>query len=104
MEQVRNRVNIRLIADPDTALKAVSSITFRQSEIVNPDLVMSKRGQNADGIEQTDRGRILYFGDLKVDHVPVLLRSFESKIWGQMDVAVHRHSLALLRDRDSRSV
>jgi len=40
MEQVRNRVNIRLIADPDTALKAVSSITFRQSEIVNPDLVM----------------------------------------------------------------
>jgi len=40
MEQVRNRVNIHLIADPDTALKAVSSITFRQSEIVNPDLVM----------------------------------------------------------------
>jgi len=40
MEQVRNRVNIRLIADPDTAFKAVSSITFRQSEIVNPDLVM----------------------------------------------------------------
>ena len=40
MEQVRNRAKIRLIADPDTALKAVSSITFRQSEIVNPDLVM----------------------------------------------------------------
>ena len=39
MEQVRNRVNIRLIADPDTALKAVSKVTFRQSEIINPDSV-----------------------------------------------------------------
>jgi len=45
MEQVRNRVNIRLIADRDTALKAVSSITFRQSEIVNPDLVMVRRAR-----------------------------------------------------------
>jgi len=40
MEQVWDRVNIRLIADPDTALKAVSSITFQQSEIVSPDLIM----------------------------------------------------------------
>ena len=43
-----------------------------------------------------DRGRILYFGDFKADHVPLLLRSFESKIWGEMHVAVHRHRLALL--------
>ena len=46
-----------------------------------------QRSQNAGGIEQTDRGWILYFGDFKVDHVPVLLRSFESKIWRQMHVA-----------------
>jgi len=36
MENVRNRVNIRLIADPN----CVSKVTFRQSQIVNPDLVM----------------------------------------------------------------
>ena len=40
MEQVRHRVNIRLIADPDRLLKAVSSISFRQSEIINPELAM----------------------------------------------------------------
>ena len=63
-----------------------------------------QRGQNAGGIEQTDRGRILYFGDFKADHVPVLLRKFECKIWGEIHVAVHRHRLGLLRDRDSRFV
>ena len=40
MEQVRHRVNIRLIADPDKLRKAVGKVTYRQSEIVNPDLVM----------------------------------------------------------------
>ena len=39
-ENVRNRVNIRLVADPNKLLKAVSKFTFRQSQIVNPDLVM----------------------------------------------------------------
>lgn len=39
-EQVRNRVNIRLIADANKLLKAVSKPTFRQSEIVNDELVM----------------------------------------------------------------
>ena len=40
MEQVRHRVNIRLIADPNKALKAVAKPSFRQSEIINPNLVM----------------------------------------------------------------
>jgi len=40
MEQVRHRVNIRLIADPNRLTKAVSKVTFRQSEIINQDLVM----------------------------------------------------------------
>jgi len=40
MENVRNRENIRLIADPNKLLKAVSKVTFRQSQIVNPELVM----------------------------------------------------------------
>jgi hypothetical protein len=40
MECVRNRVNIRLIADPQKLAKAVSKVSFRQSEIINPDLVM----------------------------------------------------------------
>jgi len=40
LEQVRNRVNIRLIGDPNKLLKAVASVSFRQSEIINSDLVM----------------------------------------------------------------
>ena len=40
LEQVRHRVNIRLIADPNKAMKAVAKPSFRQSEIVNQDLVM----------------------------------------------------------------
>jgi len=42
MENVRNRVNVRLIADPDKLTKAVSKPSFRQSEIINQDLVMVK--------------------------------------------------------------
>jgi len=40
MEQVRNRVNIRLIADPKKLAKAVSRPTFRQAELINDDLTM----------------------------------------------------------------
>ena len=40
MEQVRHRVNIRLIADPTTFRKAASKTSYRQSEIINPDVVM----------------------------------------------------------------
>ena len=40
MEQVRNRVNDRLIADPNKLLKAVAKVSFRESEIINQDLVM----------------------------------------------------------------
>jgi len=42
MEQVRNRVNVRLIADPDKILRATSKVNFRQAEIINDDLVMIK--------------------------------------------------------------
>jgi len=42
MENVRNRVNVRLIVDPNKLTKAVSKPSFRQSEIINPDLVMVK--------------------------------------------------------------
>jgi len=40
MESMRKRVNIRLIADPAKLLKAVSKPSYRQAQIVNPDLVM----------------------------------------------------------------
>ena len=40
MEQVRNRVNIRLIADPKKLAKAVSRPAFKQAEIINEDLTM----------------------------------------------------------------
>ena len=35
MEQVRHRVNVRLICDPRKLTKAISKVTFRQSEIIN---------------------------------------------------------------------
>ena len=40
VEQVRNRVNIRLIADPSKLRKAVSKPSYRHAYIVNPDLTM----------------------------------------------------------------
>jgi len=40
MEQVRNRVNVRLICDPNKLTKAVSRPTFRRSEIINDDLTL----------------------------------------------------------------
>jgi len=42
LEQVRNRSNIRLIADSNKLTKAVSKVSFRQSEIINSELVMVK--------------------------------------------------------------
>ena len=40
MEQVRHRMNIRLIADENKFMKAVEELSFRQCEIVNSALVM----------------------------------------------------------------
>jgi len=40
IEQKRNRVNIRLIADGNKFLKAVGKASFRKCEIINEDLVM----------------------------------------------------------------
>ena len=40
MENVRNRVNVRLIVNSNKLTKAVSKPSFRQSEIINPDLVI----------------------------------------------------------------
>ena len=40
MEQVRKRVNVRLICDPHKLTKAVSSPMFQQAEIINNDLTM----------------------------------------------------------------
>jgi len=46
LEQVRNRVNVRLIADENKLLKAVSKVSFRRSEIVNENLVMVRAARN----------------------------------------------------------
>jgi len=45
MEQVKNRVNIRLRADPAKLCKAVSKPSYKFSQIINPDLVMVQRGR-----------------------------------------------------------
>ena len=46
LEQVRNHVNVRLIADENKLLKAVSKISFRRSEIVNNSLVMVRAARS----------------------------------------------------------
>ena len=45
VENVRNRQNIRLIADPQKLRKAVSKPSYQQSTIINPDLVMVRAGR-----------------------------------------------------------
>jgi len=40
MEQVRQRVNVRLICDPNKLAKAVSRPTFHRAEIINDDLTL----------------------------------------------------------------
>jgi len=42
MENVRQRVNLRLIADSDKLLKATAKVSFRHSEIINSDLVLMR--------------------------------------------------------------
>jgi len=46
LEQVRSRVNVRLIADEKKVLKAVSKVSFCRSEIVNKHLVMVRAARN----------------------------------------------------------
>jgi len=45
MENVRNRQNIRLIADPAKLLKALSKPSYQESKIINADLVMVRAGR-----------------------------------------------------------
>ena len=40
IENVRQRVNLRLIADSDKLLKATGKVSFRHSQIINSDLVL----------------------------------------------------------------
>ena len=40
VENVRNRVNIKLLADPKKLVRAVGKATFKRSEIINSDLVL----------------------------------------------------------------
>jgi len=46
LEQVRNRVNVRLITDENKLFKAVNKVSFRRSEIVNENLVMVRAARN----------------------------------------------------------
>jgi len=46
MENVRNRQNIRFIADPAKLLKAVSKPSYQESKIINADLVMVRAGRH----------------------------------------------------------
>jgi len=43
VEQVRNCVNLRLIADPKKLAEAVSRPKFRQAELINDDLTMVRQ-------------------------------------------------------------
>jgi len=74
MESMRKRVNIRLIADSAKLLKAVSKPSYREAQIVNPDLVMVRAARQKNLIKQTDCRRILRAGTFEICNVQVLLR------------------------------
>jgi len=96
MEQVRNRVNIRLIADPAKLRKAVSKPSYREAKIINPDLVMVRAARQKNCPQQAHRGRLLHFGTIKIDNVSVFLRLSETQISRTMYAAFHRYRLLLL--------
>jgi len=66
MEQVRNHVNIRLIADPAKLRKAVSKPSYKFSQIINPDLVMVRGGRQT---QQAHLGGFLHSGPFETRYV-----------------------------------
>jgi len=53
MEQICHRVNVRLICDEHKLAKAVSKPSFRQSEIINDDLVMVREAKQTITLNKT---------------------------------------------------
>jgi len=70
MENVRNRVNVRLITDSNKLLKAVSKPSFRQSEIINQDLVTIKAARDK---IMLNRSTAVDSGIVKINYVSILL-------------------------------
>ena len=69
MENIRNRVNIRLIADPGKLRKAVSKPSYLQAQIINPDLVMVRAARQKNHVDKTDRSRFLHPRIVKINDV-----------------------------------
>ena len=90
LEHVRHRVNIRLICDPNKLTKAVSKVTFHQSEIINDDLVMVRATKKAVTLNKpiSVGFTILEISKLIMYH---FLRLLKTEIWRKMHSAFHRH-------------
>jgi len=99
MEQVRHRVNIRLICDPHKLTKAIGKVNFRQSEIINDDLVMVRAAKKtvtlnkpiSVGFTIPEISKLIMYQ---------FLRPLKTEIWRQMHAAFHRHRLTVLPHRD----
>jgi len=99
MEQVRNRVNIRLIADPNKLLKAVAKVSFRESEIINQDLGMVRGARTkitlnkpiAVGFSILEISKFVMYS-FYYDHLKAIRRSLYT--------FVHRYRQLALRDPD----
>ena len=61
MENVRQRVNLRLIADSDKLLKATAKVSFRRSQIINCDLVLMRAVRQKVTLNKPIAGQIFYF-------------------------------------------
>ena len=99
LEQVRNRVNIRLIGDPNKLLKAVASVSFRQSEIINSDLVMVRAARTK---VKLNKPIAVGFStqNFRIYNVQILLRPSQGQISGPLFSVIHGYRFVVLQDPD----
>jgi len=96
MEQARNRVNVRLIADPNKLLKAVAKVSFRESEIINQDLVMVRGARTKITLNKPIALGFSILENFKIFHVLFLLRPPQGRICRSMYTFVHRYGQYVL--------
>ena len=93
MEQVRNRVNFRLIADPNKLLKAVAKVSFRDSYIINQDLVMVRAART-----KITLNKPIAVGFSILEISKFIMYSFYYEICRSLYTFVHRYGQLVLRD------
>ena len=93
MENIRKRVDVRLITDEKKLLKMVSKPTYVSSKIFNENLVAVHKIK-----ETLTLNRPAYVGMCILDLSKTLMYDFhynyiKRKVWRQSQIIIHRHRL-----------